>query len=76
MKLESKQDYQLAQFEKKKEEQEKKVLATSPKKEEKKQSTYVLSPTWKEKHMQLNFEKMERRRAKKVLMLKQQLKNS
>lgn len=40
--------------------------ATAPKKEEKKQSTYVLSPTWKEKHMQLNYEKMERRRIKKT----------
>jgi len=63
-------------MEKKKKEEEKQILATSPKKEEKKSSTYVLSPTWKEKHMQLNYEKMERRRAKKTLMLKQQLKNS
>ena len=36
----------------------------------------MLNPTWRQKHMELNKEKMERRRAKKSLMLKAQLKNS
>ena len=71
LQMDSKQDYILAQMEKKEALKEEIIIrATSPKKEEKKPSNYVLSPTWKEKHMQLNFEKMERRRAKKTLMLK------